>query len=496
MKRQAGVLMPIISLSSEYGIGCFSKEAYEFIDFLKEAKQSFWQILPLGPTGFGDSPYQSFSSFAGNPYLISLDDLAEEELLTKNECRECDFGADEEKIDYGKLYSERYPLLKKAFMRSSFKESEAYMDFEKNSEYWLDDYALFMAIKGYFGGDAVQNWEINIRMRDEKSIDKFKNMLKEEIDFQKFLQYKFYSQWKKLKKYANENGIKIIGDIPIYTATDSADVWAQPELFLLDEKLSPSHVAGCPPDGFSKEGQLWGNPVYNWENHKKNGFSWWIKRLEHCFKMYDVVRIDHFRGFDEFYMIPSKEKTAVNGKWVKAPGKELFGAIEKALGKREIIAEDLGFITESVKDLLEFTNFPGMKVLEFAFDSRSSDENNTHLPHNYPENSVCYSATHDNSTLKGWFKAIPDECKKKAREYLCDFYTPDDKLNFPFISVLMRSASYICIIPMQDYLCLEDCARINTPSTTGKNWQWRIKKGGLNSHLANEIKLLTKRYSR
>ena len=488
--------MPVISLSSEYGIGCFSKEAYEFIDFLKEARQSYWQILPIGPTGFGDSPYQSFSCFAGNPYLINLEDLIEEELLTKSECKECDFGNNEEKIDYGKLYNQRYPLLKKAFTRSSFRESEAYKEFERDNEFWLDDYALFMAIKGYFGGDSVQNWEANIRVREEKSIDKFKIMLGEEIDFQKFMQYKFYSQWKKLKKYANEEGIKIIGDVPIYTALDSADVWAHPNLFMVDDKLFPSCVAGCPPDGFSKEGQLWGNPVYNWENHKKESFSWWIKRLEHCFKLYDVVRIDHFRGFDEFYMIPAKEKTAVNGKWMKAPGKELFAAVEKALGKRNFIAEDLGFVTESVRELLEFTGFPGMKVLEFAFDSRSSDETNTHLPHNYPENSVCYSSTHDNSTLRGWFEVIGAECKVKAREYLCDFYTPDDKMNFPFISALMRSASKICVIPLQDYLCLGDCARINTPSTMGKNWQWRIKKGEINSRLAKEVGDITKRYSR
>lgn len=496
MKREAGVLLPVISLSSEYGIGCFSKEAYEFVDWLCEAGQSCWQLLPLGPTGFGDSPYQSFSSFAGNPYLIDLEDLIREGLLTKNECRECDFGNNEKKIDYEKLYNERYPLLKKAFMRSSFSESEDYKEFEKENEYWLTDYALFMAVKSYFGSDAVQNWEENIRAREEKTIEKFKNMLEDEISFQKFMQYKFYSQWKNLKKYANSKGIKIIGDIPIYAAVDSADVWSHSKMFLLDEKLSPIRVAGCPPDGFSKDGQRWGNPVYNWENHKKDGFSWWVKRIEHCFKMYDVVRIDHFRGLDEFYSIPCEEKTAVHGKWEKAPGKELFSAIEKALGKKEIIAEDLGFITESVKELLKYSEFPGMKVLEFSFDARSSDENNTHLPHNYPENSVCYTATHDNSTLKGWFESIPEESRRRAREYLCDFYTPDGEMNFPFISLLMRSASSLCIIPMQDYLCLGEEARINTPSTMGTNWQWRLEKGQLSSSLARKIREVTKRYSR
>ncbi|MBR6616339.1 MAG: 4-alpha-glucanotransferase, partial [Oscillospiraceae bacterium] len=450
MKRSAGILLPISSLPSKYGIGCFDKAAYVFVDYLKDAGQTFWQILPLGQTSYGDSPYQSFSTFAGNPYFISLDALCDEQLLTKEECEAAAL-PDTDCIDYSRLYETRYSLLRKAYNR--MENDNAVSEFTA-SQPWLEDYALFMALKDHFGGVSWDNWTEDIRLRKEDALKHWKERLAKEIGFYQFLQYQFFRQWNNLKAYANANGIRIIGDIPIYVAFDSADAWANPELFQLDEMGLPKAVAGCPPDGFAADGQLWGNPLYDWEYHKETGFKWWIERLRQCFSMYDVVRIDHFRGFDEYYAIPYGDKTAKNGHWEQGPGMELFHAVEAALGKREVIAEDLGFMTDSVRQLVRDSGFPNMKVLEFAFDSRDTGSRNDYLPHNYDENCVAYTGTHDNQTIAAWFQTITDEERQMAREYLCDAYTPEEELHKVFISLLMRSRAKLCVIPMQDWLGL------------------------------------------
>ena len=492
MKRSAGILLPISSLPSKYGIGCFDKAAYAFVDFLKDAGQTCWQILPLGQTSYGDSPYQSFSTFAGNPYFISLDALCDEQLLTKEEC-EAAAPPDTDCIDYSRLYETRYSLLRKAYNRMG--NDNAVPEFTATQP-WLEDYALFMALKDHFGGVSWDNWTEDIRLRKKDALKHWKERLAKEVDFYQFLQYQFFRQWNNLKAYANANGIRIIGDIPIYVAFDSADAWANPELFQLDEMGLPKAVAGCPPDGFAADGQLWGNPLYDWEYHKETGFKWWIERLRQCFAMYDVVRIDHFRGFDEYYAIPYGDKTAKNGHWEQGPGMELFHAVEAALGKREVIAEDLGFMTDSVRQLVKDSGFPNMKVLEFAFDSRDTGSRNDYLPHNYNENCVAYTGTHDNQTITAWFQTITDEERSMAREYLCDEFTPDEKLHRAFISLIMRSRAKLCIIPMQDWLGLDDRSRINVPSTLGTNWKWRLLPTDLSDTLQEEICKTTQIYGR
>lgn len=494
--RKSGILLPITSLPSKYGIGCFSKEAYEFVDFLKSCGQSYWQILPLGPTGYGDSPYQSFSTFAGNPYMISLEELIFEGLLSKEECDDVDFGESEIYIDYEKQFKERFKLLKTAYGRSDLKNSGKYKEFISENSYWLYDYALFMALKYKFNQRPWNEWEIDIKKRKEDALKKYSNDLSDEIDFWIFLQFKFHEQWNSLKLYANKNNVSIIGDIPIYVSFDSADVWKNPEIFRLDSELLPTHVAGCPPDGFSKKGQLWGNPLYKWEEHEATDFEWWIKRIKHSFKLYDVLRIDHFRGFAEYYSIKYKSVDAVNGEWKKGPGKKLFDSIERKLGKLNIIAEDLGFVTESVKKLLSDCNFPGMKVLQFAFDMRDSGQTNDYLPHNYTENCVAYTGTHDNQTLSSWFKTISDEERQNVRAYICDNFTPDDIIHLSLISLIYRSCATLCIVPIQDWLGLKDDARINIPSTSENNWRWRVTKKQLASGIENEIFKTTERYGR
>ena len=339
MNRAAGILLPIASLPSNYGIGCFSQSAYDFVDWLKQAGQTYWQILPLGPTSYGDSPYQSFSTFAGNPYFISLETLVEEGVLTKAECDEADFGSIDHDIDYEKLYINRYPLLRKAYERSNISKNAAYQKFVSENSWWLSDYALFMAVKERFEGKPWTEWAEDIRLRWANAMDYYRRELYFDIEFQQYLQFQFFTQWNKLRKYANDKGVRIVGDIPIYVAMDSADAWAHPELFQLDSENIPTAVAGCPPDGFSADGQLWGNPLYRWDYHRQTGYDWWITRLWYCFQMYDVVRIDHFRGFDEYYSIPYGEETAVNGHWEKGPGIELFRTMERRLGKHEVIAE-------------------------------------------------------------------------------------------------------------------------------------------------------------
>lgn len=496
MNRAGGILLSITSLPSKYGIGCFSQSAYDFVDWLKEAGQTYWQILPLGPTSYGDSPYQSFSTFAGNPYFISLEALVEEGVLTEEECEAADFGKDPESVDYEKMYESRYPLLRKAYERSKISENQDYQRFASDNEWWLGDYALFMAVKDRFGGAPWTEWAEDIRLRWGNAMDYYRRELYFDIEFQKYLQYKFYMQWMQLKTYANEKGIRLIGDIPIYVAMDSADTWARPELFQLDENNVPLAVAGCPPDGFSAIGQLWGNPLYRWDYHKNTGYEWWISRLEYCFRLYDVVRIDHFRGFDEYYSIPYGAESAVGGHWEKGPGMALFARVEQALGRREVIAEDLGYVTDSVRRLVKDSGFPGMKVLEFAFDSRDSGCANDYLPHNYGENCVAYTGTHDNETICGWFDSITKEERELAREYLCDTRTPKKELNWSFISLIMRSTARVCIIPMQDYLGYGNECRMNKPSTVGTNWKWRLTKDELSDELKKKLYELARRYGR
>lgn len=488
--RASGILLPVSSLPGKYGIGCFSKEAYDFVDVLEKANQKYWQILPIGPTSYGDSPYQSFSTFAGNPYFISLEKLIEEELLTEEECNSVDFGENNEYIDYEKLYNGRFNLLKKAYKRSN-PEDEGFKKFVEENGFWIEDYAMFMTIKAEHNGESFELWEDEIRVRKPEAMERYREKFKDEILFYKFIQFKFYEQWFKLKEYANDKGIKIIGDIPIYVAYDSADVWANPELFQMDEEVKPISVAGCPPDAFSADGQLWGNPVYKWDYHKQTGYTWWIKRIENSTKLYDVIRIDHFRGFDEYYAIPYGEETAVNGKWEKGPGMDLFRNIEKALGKRDVIAEDLGFVTDSVRKLVHDSGFPGMKVVEFAFDARDTGAASDYLPHNYIRNCVVYTGTHDNETLIGWWSSIDQRSRDMARDYMAAHYTPDRLINVPFITLAMRSIADLCIIPMQDYLGLDNKARMNKPSTVGDNWRWRTISDDTDDDLAEEIGSLT-----
>ncbi len=496
MNRTAGILLSVSSLPGRFGIGCFSKSAYDFVDWLKEAGQTYWQILPLGPTSYGDSPYQSFSTFAGNPYFISLDELIEEGVLTEKECKNADFGKKADDIDYEKIYKKRYPLLRKAYERSRVSENPDYVRFVEENRWWLSDYALFMAVKDRFEGTPWTEWAEDIRLRWQNAMDYYRRELYYDIEFQQYLQYKFFSQWRRLKAYANEKGIRIIGDIPIYVAMNSADAWAHPELFQLDENNVPTAVAGCPPDGFSADGQLWGNPLYRWDYHQNTGYGWWMSRMWYCFQLYDVVRIDHFRGFDEYYSIPFGAENAKDGHWEKGPGIDLFRCMEQRLGRHQVIAEDLGYVTDSVRKLVRESGFPGMKVLEFAFDSRDSGSANDYLPHNYIENSVAYTGTHDNETITGWFKSITKEERQMARDYLCDQHTPAKELYKSFIALVMRSNSRMCIVPMQDYMGLDNRCRMNQPSTLGKNWKWRLVKGELSEELKEEILAVTKRYGR
>lgn len=496
MNRTAGILLSITSLASKYGIGCFSKTAYEFVDWLKEAGQTYWQILPLGPTSFGDSPYQSFSTYAGNPYFISLEALIEEGLLTKEECDAVNFGENETEVDYEKIYNGRYQLLRRAYERSNISQNPEYSEYMQKNNWWLSDYALFMAVKDRFAGKPWTEWAEDIRLRWGNAMEYYRRELYFDIEFQQFLQFTFYKQWMSLKQYANEKGIKIIGDIPIYVAMDSADTWAHPELFQLNQDNVPVAVAGCPPDGFSATGQLWGNPLYRWDYHNWTGFDWWMKRLAHCFEMYDVVRIDHFRGFDEYFSIPYGAETAAGGHWEKGPGVALFRRMKQVLGNREVIAEDLGYMTDSVRQLVKDSEFPGMKVLEFAFDSRDSGCANDYLPHNYNENCVAYTGTHDNETITGWLQSITQEERQMVRDYLCDYHTPDEELYRSLVGLVLQSKADMAIIPMQDYLGKGNETRMNQPSTVGINWKWRLTPEDLSEDLKNEIYSMTKRYGR
>ena len=495
--RECGMLLPVASLPSRYGIGAFSKEAYDFIDTLKAAGQSFWQILPLGPTGFGDSPYQSFSAFAGNPYFIDLEKLAEEGLLTREECLDADFGNDERDIDYKKIYDGRFPLLRKAYER--WKEGRSPELVHELAGRKLGDetreYCFYMAVKNHFDSCSWNLWDEGIRLRKPEALEAYRAMLTDEIGFYEFQQIKFEEQWDALKKYAHEQGIRIIGDIPIYVAFDSADSWSRPELFQFDENNMPGAVAGCPPDGFSATGQLWGNPLYNWEYHRKTGFAWWMRRMEYCFRMYDLVRVDHFRGFDEYYAIPYGDATAEFGRWEKGPGIEIFRQMQEHFGggKLPIIAEDLGFLTPTVRQLLKDTGFPGMKVLEFAFDA---GENSDYLPHKYGTNCAVYTGTHDNDTAEGWFASLDEHDRNFVREYIGAGYTPEGEIHWDLVRAALGSVADLAVIPVQDYLGYDTSARINEPSTLGKNWRWRMSREDLNVETVKWCRRLAGIYGR
>ena len=504
--RESGILMPVSSLPGPYGIGCFGAEALKFVDFLAAAGQHIWQLLPLSPTGYGDSPYQSCSAFAGNPYFIDLDALKADGLLTAAQLKAEKWGDDPLSVDYGTLYTSRYKVLRTAY--AAWREKYAglhgcahyypddYYAFALANDSWLNDYALYMALKTANGMKSWTEWPREYRLRDAAALAKFAAEQEEEIGFWKFLQYEFATQWKKVKDYANAKGVKILGDIPIYVSADSVDAWVGGELFELDAQGGFARVAGCPPDYFSADGQLWGNPLYNWPYHKQTGYVWWIRRVRHALGIYDLLRIDHFRGFDEYFFIPYGSETAAPGHWEKGPGIELFRAVEQALGKREIIAEDLGYMSETVRQLVRDSGFPGMKVLEFAFDSRDTGSASDYLPHNYPVNSVAYTGTHDNETLVSWYQTVTDAERAMVRDYLYDYATPEEQLYKSMIALILRSAAATCIVPMQDWLGLDNSARINKPSTVGQNWRWRLKKTQLSKKLQKEICQLTTRYGR
>ena len=489
--RKSGILMPVSSLPSKYGIGCFSKEAYEFVDFLQSAGQKIWQILPLCPTGYGDSPYQSASVFAGNPYFIDLEALIEEGILTQKECDKADLGTNSTEIDYEKLYKNRLPLLKKAFQNAVPEKNQDFKEFCEAQAHWLNEYALYMAVKDENDGKSFLEWPDALRFREKKAIQAAEKRLEKEILFYCFLQYLFFKQWTALKGYANAKGIEIVGDIPIYVALDSADTWMHPELFQLDEKGFPVGVAGCPPDYFSRTGQLWGNPLYDWEYHQKTSFAWWMQRLGHCYMLYDIVRIDHFRGFDEYYFIPFGDPTAEFGHWEKGPGYALFETFRKTFGKKPVIAEDLGMLTKTVKKLIKKTGYPGMKILEFAFDS---DEENDYLPHNFDSNCVVYTGTHDNDTVLGWYQSAKSADKKNIREYLGIKNAAN--IHWDLIRLAQQSVADTAIIPMQDCLGLGTEGRINLPSTLGINWKWRMQSGVCTPELAAKLYKMAKIYGR
>ena len=487
--RECGILLPVTSIPSPYGIGGFSKEAYEFVDRLEAAGQRYWQVLPFGPTGYGDSPYQSFSAFAGNPYFIDLDTLAEEGLLTEEECLEADCGQNPRYVDYERIYKTRFQVLRKAFNRWKALGQKSGEKLEQETK----EYCVYMAVKNQFQGKSWAQWEEDIRLRKPETVKAWEEELADEILFYEFQQLKFQEQWKKLKDYANSRGVRIIGDIPIYVAFDSADSWFHPELFQFNEDREPDFVAGCPPDGFSPTGQLWGNPLYRWDYHKKTGYAWWIRRMAYCFRLYDVVRVDHFRGFDEYYSIPAEDDTAAGGHWEKGPGLELFDAIEKKLGKLEIIAEDLGFLTPSVFEMVRKSGFPGMKVLEFAF---SADGQSIYLPYHYDENCVVYTGTHDNDTIQGWYEAMPEWARDFSIRYLGNRYTPRKEIHWDFIRAALGSRARLAVIPMQDYLGLGSEARINEPSTLGDNWKWRLLPDEFDGKLAEACRDLAWVYGR
>ena len=475
--------MPISSLPSPCGIGTLGEDAYRFASFLAAGGQSLWQVLPLGPTSYGVSPYQSFSSFAGNPYFIDLDLLAKDGLLEPEEYRNLDWGSDPERVDYGTLYVTRYPVLHKACARLLAQDRPDFAAFCEEQKDWLEDYALFMALKGEHNGLSWFQWPEELRLRRPDALDRARTRLSGEVAFWKAVQYLFFGQWRALKKYANGLGLSILGDLPIYVAGDSADVWSNPDQFQLDETGLPTEVAGCPPDGFSADGQLWGNPLFDWEAMKEDGYAWWLRRISFQFQLYDTLRIDHFRGFDSYYAIPYGDTTARNGKWKPGPGIAFFKAVNKALGKKDIIAEDLGFLTPSVRKLLKDSGYPGMKVLEFAFDSRDAESD--YMPHRYPTHCVVYTGTHDNDTIMGWMASAPKKDVSYAKAYLR--LSKREGYHWGMMRSAWASPADLAVMQFQDLLGLGSEARMNIPSTLGNNWQWRALPGAFDETLSKRL---------
>ena len=488
--RASGILMHITSLPGPYGIGTMGAEAYAFVDFLEKAGQSYWQILPLSPTGYSDSPYQSCSTFAGNHYLIDLDALVKDGLLTDDELQTVDWSDREDKVNFGKLYCSRLAVLRKAYSR--FQENEAFKAFCHASSSWLSDFCLFMALKDRYGGKPWYQWEQPLKRRDPDAVWAARSELKSEIRFYSFVQYLFFTQWEKLKHYANEKGIRIIGDVPIYVPLDSADVWSSPELFQLDENMDPVAVAVCPPDPFGEDGQLWGNPLYRWDVLERDGYIWWMNRLRAAGQLYDVVRLDHFRGFESYWSVPYGEPTAKNGQWIKGPGLDFIEAIKKTFSDLPLIAEDLGFLTRDVTALRDASGFPGMKVLGFAFDSREPSD---YLPHNYTANSVCYTGTHDNMTTRQWLETADADAVTYAGNYM--HLSQEEGPVWGVIRTAQSSVSDLCIVLAQDYLDLGAQARMNFPGTcSDANWTWRALPGVFTDSLAEKIRSMTALYGR
>lgn len=487
--RGSGILMHITSLPGPYGVGTMGKQAFAFIDFLNKAGQTHWQLLPLNPTGYGDSPYQSCSAFAGNHYLIDLEKLVEEGLLCVAEAERGLWNEREDRVDFGLLYQNRLQILRLAYQR--FDDDAALDAFCRDNSDWLPDFALYMALKDQFAGRPWYQWEEPLKRREAEAVWSARQALSEQIRFYSFVQYLFFKQWTQLRRYAEEKNICIIGDVPIYVPLDSVEVWCSPELFCLDDDLTPTAVAGCPPDAFSEDGQLWGNPLYRWDAMAADGYRWWVRRLAAAGKLYDVVRLDHFRGFEAYWSVPYGDRTARNGRWVKGPGMALIDVVKRELPALQMIAEDLGYLTREVLDLRDGSGFPGMKVLEFAFDSREPSD---YLPHNYVQNTVCYTGTHDNMTMRQWFETAPDDAVTYAAEYMG--LTRREGFVWGTIRTALSSVSNLCIIPMQDYLELGGEARMNLPGTLGNNWVWRAVEGSFSDPLAEKIYKMTRMYGR
>ena len=488
--RECGTLMHITSLPGRYGVGTMGKSAYAFVDFLKKIGQSCWQILPLTPTSYGDSPYQSCSTFAGNHYLIDLDMLVEDGLLEQEELDAVQWYDRENKVDFGIQYNNRLNVLRLAYSR--FERNDDFSAFCADNGSWLSDFSLFMALKAENQGKPWYQWERELKTREPDAIWQARRNLREETAFYSFVQYLFFKQWTALRSYAHENGIHIIGDVPIYVPYDSVDVWSNPELFQLDADLNPTGVAGCPPDAFSEDGQLWGNPLYRWDLMESRGYSWWINRLTAAGKLYDVIRLDHFRGFESYWSIPYGDATAKGGRWVKGPGMKFINTVKTQLPQLKLIAEDLGILTDAVLELRDESGFPGMKVLGFAFDSREPSD---YLPQAYIRNTVCYTGTHDNMTMQQWFDSASEDAVAYAKEYMA--LTEEEGFVWGVIRTAMSSVSDLCVIPMQDFLELGEAGRMNFPGTmSDANWTWRATKEMFTDELAERIGKLVRLYNR
>ena len=492
-ERSSGILLHISSLPGKEGIGTLGKNAYRFVDFLAETKQKLWQILPLGPVGYGNSPYQCYSAFAGNPLFIDLELLVKESLLTPYDLENIP-PFSRKKVEFDKVEDWKYSLLRQAFDKYNerpFEKLQAeYYIFLNENVWWLDDYAIFMAVKKHFNGVIWMEWEDDIKFRKKSAFEKYRKLLSEEINFRRFMQFLFFRQWMNLKQYANSKGIQTFGDLPLYVSTDSVDVWANTDIFELDKKLNPVKVGGVPPDYFSETGQLWGNPVFKWKEMHRRGYDWWMARLHFELRKFDLVRIDHFRGLEAFWSVEAGEETAINGKWEPAYGHQMLNKLKGQIHALPLIAEDLGVITPEVEKLRDDFNLPGMKVLQFAFGSNPSNKD---LPHNYTQNFVVYTGTHDNNTTLGWLKSLEGKEKEQAQRYIGK---SKKKALRKMIEMAWSSCAKMAVIPLQDLLELDEKARMNTPGTASGNWDWRFRWSQLRSKYKRRLKELTEMYNR